>query len=375
MVADTEVCIIGAGAVGLAAGHTLARAGRDVIVLERHQRAGTEISARNSEVVHAGLYYPPGSLKARLCRQGAKLLDTFCADTGVPLLHCGKLIVALGDGDDIALARLSANAAANGVDDLRSLSAADAMNLEPALACRGALLSASTAVFDSAAYVTALEGVVEAADGQIITQTAVTGITRTPDGLFFIETTSSGHTASMSCRQLILCGGLSATSLGRLIAYPNSYAPPETYFAKGHYYALTGPAPFSRLIYPLPSDGGLGIHFTRDCTGAAKFGPDIEWCETPDTSFNGGTGANQRQQRFETSIRRYWPGLPEGALSSAYSGIRPKLSRVGEPDQDFAIHTEAQHGIPNLVACYGIESPGLTASLAIGAWISQLLQS
>ena len=368
MVADTNALIIGAGAVGLTTAYALGQQCTDLIVLERNARAGAEISSHNSEVVHAGLYYSPGSLRASLCRDGARRLHEFCSVSGVPFMRCGKLIVAADSADVTKLERLQSNALASGVSDLRLLTREDIKALEPELTGHAALLSPSTAVFDSGAYIDALQGAVGAEGGQIIFRTEVTSILQQPSGVFIITTDSDGVQSTVTCEKLVLCGGLAATKLGRMVTYPGAYQPPSTHFAKGHYYTLAKHAPFQHLIYPLPSDGGLGIHFTRDCAGLSRFGPDIDWCDGPTLDFD---DSHERKQRFRSAIHRYWPAIDDHDLVTGYVGVRPKLSRQGAPDRDFAIHTEAHHGIPNLVSCYGIDSPGLTASLAIGEWIAQ----
>jgi L-2-hydroxyglutarate oxidase LhgO len=370
MVADANLVVIGAGAVGLASAYASAASGLEVVVLDSNSRAGSGVSSRSSEVVHAGIYYLPGSMKATLCRQGASLLKDFCKNSGVPFLRCGKLIVATSDDDLGTLALLKGNAAANGVSDIRMLSRKDVAILEPELDCQSALLSPATAVFDSSAYIQALQGALEAFNAQIIFRAEVIGLSRAASGLFSVETHSAGVRSKISCQRLVLCGGLSATKLGSMLDYPKAYTPPQTYFAKGHYFSLSRPAPFEHLIYPVPSQGGLGIHFTRDCHGGSKFGPDITWVDTDDMLFD---GQEKRAVQFRSEIQKYWPGIEGTQLSADYVGVRPKLTRPGEPPADFAVHTEAQHGIANLIACYGLDSPGLTASLAIGQYVTTAL--
>lgn len=365
---DVETVVIGAGAVGLAIARALAHAGHEVMVLERHARAGAETSARNSEVLHAGLYYRPGSLKARLCVEGRALLAAFAADNGVAIRHTGKLLVATGDSERPKLESIAANAGENGAVALEPLTAAAARRLEPGLVCVAAYRSPATAVIDSHGLVQALEGHVLAAGGSIVLSSEVTRLSVRPGGGFDLEVASGGSTSRLSSRHVVIAAGLGASRLGRMIEMKSGYTTPETFFAKGHYFTLAGRPPFRHLVYPMPSHGSLGIHFTLDTAGAAKFGPDIDWIKTPANEppgYDFDDPDGERRARFETAIRRYWPGLPAGALTPGYTGIRPKLVRAGGPDGDFAIHGEAEHGIPGLVALYGIESPGLTSCLAI----------
>lgn len=363
MTPDVETVVIGAGVVGLAIARALAAAGHEVLVLERHDGIGRETSSRSSEVIHAGLYYPPGSLKARLCVEGRRLLYAFAAENGVPHARYGKLVVATAADELPRLESLAATARANGVDDIAVISADEARALEPEVSCLGALLSPATGVIDSHALMVALEGHLRSRSGSVVLNTEVEDIGRDPGTLFRIMTVSGGERATLVSRNLVIAAGLGATRLGSTLVARSSYRPPETYPARGHYYVLDGRPPFRHLVYPLPSEAWLGIHLTLDTGGRAKFGPDLEWQDEPDTAFDEANGA--RRARFAAEIRRYWPGLPEDRLSPGYVGVRPKIYRSGEPAPDFAIHGEREHGIPRLVALYGIESPGLTASLAI----------
>jgi L-2-hydroxyglutarate oxidase LhgO len=370
MTADIETVVVGAGVVGLAVARSLAAAVHEVMVLERHGAIGQETSSRSSEVIHAGLYYPPGSLKARLCVEGRKLLYAFASENGVPHVRSGKLIVATADDEGPRLDALAKTALANGVSDIARLSAADVRALEPEVACIGALLSPSTGVIDSHALMVALEGHIRAGAGSVVLNTEVEGLAAHDDG-FEIATVSAGERSAFTARNLIIAGGLGASRLGSMLVAGSRYQPPETYPARGHYYTLEGPAPFRHLVYPLPREAWLGIHLTLDTTGQAKFGPDLEWQEEPSYVFDDTDGA--RRALFEREIRRYWPGLPDGKLVPGYVGVRPKIYRSGEPARDFAIHTQREHGLPRMVALYGIESPGLTSSLAIGAHVAALL--
>ena len=369
MSADVETVIIGAGAVGLAIARALCRAGQEVLVIERHALAGSESSSRNSQVVHAGLYYPPESWKAQLCRQGHSMMMAFVREHDVSLNPCGKLIVASSDDEIPHLATLAANAAANGVDGLRQLTGTQATALEPQLACVGALLSPSTSVIDSRGYITALEAEIVAAGGAIAFNHEVIKVSQHESGEFVITAVGSDDvTTRLTSRNLIAAAGLHATQVGLMLPCRLGYQVPQTYFAKGHYYALAGAAPFSHLIYPLPSLQALGIHATH-FDGTTLFGPDIEWVNVYSYAFDDADGA--RMAAFAAAIKRYWPALPDGALHPAYTGLRPKLAHAREPAQDFALHTVKDHGIDRLVALYGIESPGLTASLAIGDWVAR----
>lgn len=375
MTPDFEIGLIGGGAVGLAIAAALARAGREVIVLERNGRLGSEVSSRSSEVVHAGLYYPPGSLKARLCVEGRHKLYRFAAENGIGIRKTGKLLVATSEDELAKLDAIAASAAENGAGKLEFLSGQEARRLEPELFCAAALLSPETGIFDSHGLVTALEGHVTAAGGTIVLNTRASGL-RSAHGLFEIETCSASQhgeepAGTLRVRRLVLAGGLGASELGRMLSYRDGYAVPDTTFAKGHYFSLDAKAPFSRLVYPMPHGGGLGIHLTLDLAGRARFGPDIEWTRAIDYSFQDEN--RTRQTRFEAAIRRYWPGLPDGALAPGSTGIRPKISAEGEPAADFAIHGPSEHGIDGLVALYGIESPGLTSSLAIGDLVAGMV--
>ena len=373
MVADVETVVVGAGVVGLAIARTLVNKGQQVFVLERHDRIGTETSSRNSEVIHAGLYYPQNSLRAELCVRGKELLYAFCDESGVTHLRCGKLLVATSEEEILKLEAIAANAARNGVNDMQRLSAGEAQKLEPEVVCVAAYFSPSTGVIDTHGLMTALEGHLTTRGGQVILGTTVTGLCRQDNGDddFVIETLSAGETSKLTAKNLVLAAGLGGTELGRMLSYAPGYSVPETYPARGHYYALASPAPFKHLIYPMPQGAWLGVHLTLDVAGRAKFGPDIQWTDHVSYDFDDANGA--RRTKFEREIRRYWPGLPDNSLQPDYVGVRPKIYRQGEQVADFALHGPSTHGIPCLVALYGIESPGLTASLAIADYVGALI--
>lgn len=372
---DFQTIVVGGGVIGLAIAEALAAQGSGgsdpgVLLIERNVRLGQETSSRSSEVVHAGLYYPPGSLKARLCVEGRGRLKTLSAEAGIPYRPLGKLVVACSDDEIPALERLAANARLNGVMDLRLLSRAEALALEPALECRAALLSPSTSVVDSTGLMLTLEARYVDRGGTLATGTNVVAIERHA-GHFRLVTISHGCETLITCRSLILSAGLSASALSSLVTPPLNRPPPRTTFAKGHYFALRGRPPFERLIYPMPTTAGLGIHFTLSTAGEAKFGPDVHWCEKADPTFE--TDVDARRQSFAEAIRRYWPAVEESALSPAYAGVRPKLARLGSPAQDFMIEGPDDHGCDGLIALYGMESPGLTSSLAIADLIASRL--
>lgn len=363
---SVECIVVGAGVIGLAIARRLAQVGREVVVLEAADAIGTETSSRNSEVIHAGIYYAAGSLMARFCVDGKKALYDYCRDHGVDHRNCGKLIVATSPAETAKLQSIKAHAAANGVCDLQFLDGAAAGALEPALACDAALLSPSTGIVDSHGYMLALRGDAEAA-GAAFAFLAPLLRAQAAAGGFEIEV---GGDAPMQlrCRLLINAAGLAATAVARGIdAMPLAQIPPA-YLAKGNYFSCSAKAPFSRLIYPVPEPGGLGVHLTLDLAGQARFGPDVEWIDRIDYAVDPG-----RAERFYPAIRRYWPGLPDGALLPSYSGIRPKIVPPAVAVQDFVIQGPREHGLPGLVNLFGIESPGLTSSLAIADHVNDMI--
>ena len=358
MTERADCVVIGAGVIGLAIARALALAGREVMVLEAAPTIGSQTSSRNSEVIHAGIYYPGGSLKARHCVAGNKFLYRYCAERGIAHRRCGKLIVAIGEDQVAALHRLLAQGRANGVDDLRLIDGKDARALEPRLRCVAAIESPSTGIVDSHAFMLALQGDAEAAGALVAFNTPVDAGAVRDDG---IELAIGGENRmGLVCRSVINAAGLHAQDFARRFAGLPARCVPPLYLAKGNYFALAGRAPFSRLIYPMPEKGGLGVHLTLDLAGQGRFGPDVEWIYRIDYDVD-----PHRCDGFYTEIRKYWPELPDGALHPAYAGIRPKLVPAGAPAADFVVQGPAEHGIPGLVQLFGIESPGLTAAPAI----------
>lgn len=365
MVERADAVVVGAGVVGLAVARALALAGRDVIVIEQADTIGTETSSRNSEVIHAGIYYPQGSLKAIACVEGRRRLYAYCAERGVPHKPLGKLIVATDDHQMRGLAALQKKAEANGVDDLVWLDAAAARSMEPAVRCVGALFSPSTGIIDSHAFMLALQGDAEAAGAMIAFNTPVTGAVIGNDGIA-IETGGDAPLRLLA-RTVVNSSGIHAPALSSRFKGLPAKAVPTGYYCKGNYYTLTGRAPFSHLIYPAPEAAGLGVHVTLDLAGQARFGPDVEWIDHIDYAVD-----PRRANSFYAAVRSYWPDLPDGALQPGYAGIRPKLQAPGEPARDFVIQGPADHGIRGLVNLFGIESPGLTAALALADRVAPL---
>jgi len=365
MTDDVGCVVVGAGVVGLAVARALARAGHDVVVLETAGAIGTGTSSRNSEVIHAGLYYAPGSLRARLCVEGRRALYAYCADHGVAARACGKLVVATEPAEQPMLEGIAARAAANGVEDLRLLSGAEAHALEPALRCTGALLSPVTGIVDSAALMLSLRGEAEDFGAAFAFHAPVQRVDVQPGG--FVLHVGGAEKMRLACRMLINAAGLGACALAGAIAGLDAAHVPPAYLAKGSYFALAGPSPFRRLIYPVPIPGGAGIHLTLDLAGGARFGPDVEAVEAIDYAVD-----PARAPVFAAAIRRYWPGLPEDALRPAYAGIRPKIVPPTQT-QDFVIQGADVHGVAGLVNMFGIESPGLTSCLAIADEVMRLV--
>ncbi len=361
--ADFDCAIIGAGVVGLAIAKALAEAGREVVILEAADAVGTGISSRNSEVIHAGIYYPYDSLMRRFCVEGRERLYAYAAERSIPHSRCGKLIVATSEEERGKLDGIAARARANGVADIAMLSQAEALALEPALSCHGALLSPSTGIVDSHALMLALLGDAEAHGAVIAFNTPVRGADVAGEAIT-IET-GGNEPATLSCQLLVNAAGLDAPALARRFAGFSQHHVPRSYLAKGSYFSLAGRSPFSRLIYPVPVPGGLGTHLTLDLNGNARFGPDVEWIDSIDYMVR-----PEKAVDFAQAIKRYWPGITAGLLTPAYSGIRPKIVPQGAPAQDFVIQDRSVHGIPGLINLFGIESPGLTSALAIASHVA-----
>ena len=356
--------VVGAGVIGLAVARELAMAGREVVILDAEDAIGTHTSSRNSEVIHAGIYYAKGSLKARACVEGKRLLYDYCASHGVPHRRCGKLIVATSERQLKELAGIRAKAHANGVTDVDWIANDEAARMEPELLCTGALHSPSTGIIDSHALMLAYLGDAEA-HGAMLALKSRLSRARVRDGGFELEVEGA---EPIACAALINSAGLRAPTVAKSIdGYPAQMAPGE-FYAKGNYYSLARKNPFKRLIYPVPEPGGLGVHVTLDMAGQARFGPDVEWVERIDYAVD-----PRRADRFYDAIRRYWPGLPDGALAPGYAGIRPKTAGPNDPAPDFAVQGPRQHGVPGLVHLFGIESPGLTASLALARTVREEL--
>lgn len=355
---QVDVIVIGAGVIGLACARALASAGREVLILEQHGEIGTETSARNSEVIHAGIYYPHGSLKARACVAGRQRLYEYCRDRGVRHHQCGKLIVATSAEQQDRLAAIRARAAANGVENLELLTRAAARALEPELDCTAALLSPSTGVIDSHELMLALLGDAESLGAVLALNAPVQGGRLAADGI----EVAVGGSAPLELRASVVvnAAGLHAPALALALAGMPAAFVPQAYYARGNYFSLAGRAPFSRLIYPVPEPGGLGVHLTLDLAGQARFGPDVEWIQSIGYEVDAARG-----EVFYDAIRRYWPDLPDHSLQPAYAGVRPKIVGPGEADADFVVQGPRQHGVTGLVNMFGIESPGLTSCLAL----------
>ena len=366
MTEHVECVVVGAGVVGLAVARALALSGREVWLLEAAAGIGTGISSRNSEVIHAGIYYPAGSLKARFCVDGKHRLYEYCAARGIGHERMGKLIVAADEAELPVLDTIRAKAAVNGVTDLEPLTAEEAQRMEPALRVAGALHSPSTGVVDSHGLMLALQGDLEHAGGAVAFHAPVLGGSVRP-GTITLQI-GGDEPMELECELLVNAVGLHAPRLARSIAGIPPETIPPAYLCKGNYYSLTGRAPFSHLIYPVPEKAGLGVHLTLDLGHQARFGPDVEWVDGEEYDVD-----IRRADGFYAAIRRYWPGLPDGALAPGYAGIRPKISGPADPAADFVVSGPAAHGIGGLINLFGIESPGLTASLSIAAHVAALL--
>lgn len=361
----TDAVVIGAGVIGLAIARALALKGLESIVLEQATRIGSETSSRNSEVIHAGIYYPPGSLKAKLCVRGRALLYDYLEAYRIAHARCGKLIVATSAQEAEQLNAIAKRAIKNGVSNLQFLNATEVAELEPELEAKTALLSPSTGIVDSHQLMLSLQGELESAGGNVAFSTPLE-MGQLSRGGHHRLTAGGAHTADLRCRYVVNASGLHARETWRklLYGYPDTNLP-EQFFAKGHYYTYAGNAPFKRLVYPVPAAGGLGIHATVDLMGQVRFGPDVQWVDELDYEFD-----NSRRETFGQAISRYYPGVDSTRLQPAYTGIRPKVVAAGEPDGDFVILTERDHGFSGVVSLHGMESPGLTACLAIAEQIA-----
>lgn len=364
-----DCVVIGAGVIGLAVARHLALHGREVVVLERHAAIGMETSSRNSEVIHAGLYYPAGSLKAHLCVEGRDALYAYCEDRGIPYHRCGKLIVATSENQLQKLSAILAQAHANGCSKVCWLDAKAVQSLEPALSCIAALSSPNTGIIDSHAYMLSLQGDAENAGAEFAISSELISGQTTTDGIILRVRASDGTKTELETSTLINCGGLWAPHVASALNGIDQSYTPAAHFAKGNYYALAGKAPFTRLIYPVPEPGGLGVHLTLDLGGQARFGPDVEWLDNQVKEIDYAVDA-RRADRFYREIRAYWPDLEDGSLQPAYAGVRPKITPPSTAAADFLFST---HGSRHYLGLYGIESPGLTASLAIAAHVAKLI--
>jgi L-2-hydroxyglutarate oxidase LhgO len=369
MTESVEIVVVGAGVVGLAVAKHLADAGREVLVLEKEEQIGSETSARNSEVIHAGIYYPPGSMKAALCVAGKAALYSYCAERGIPHKQCGKLIVAADVRETPSLEKILVNATESGVTDLALIDAEAARALEPNLQCEVALLSPSTGIIDSHQYMLALEGDISRQGGIVAVRSTFCSADLIADGFKLEVDTAGSNVMALDCRILINAGGLHAQRVANTIQTMPRELVPQRYLAKGSYFTLSGRAPFERLIYPLPTTASLGLHYSVDLGGQARFGPDVEWIDAVDYEVDA-----ERAAEFESSIRRYFPALDSSALSPGYAGVRPKIVGPGESAGDFELQGPQEHGVDGLINLFGIESPGLTSSLAIGSHVASLVK-
>ncbi len=364
---DFDACVVGAGAVGLACGFALAKRGLSVVVLEKEATIGQGVSSRNSEVIHAGLYYPSGSLKARLCVEGRRALYAYLERHQVDYRKCGKLVVAADDSQIPRLDAIETQGHANDVEGLARLSGAAAMALEPGLRAAAALLSPHSGVFDSHGYMLSLRGEIEARGGAVVESTPFLAATPLDGGGFCLSAGGPAPT-TLNVRYLVTAPGLAAQSVAALIEGFPAVTIPKLRYGKGVYFRLHGKAPFERLIYPPPIHGALGTHYRKDLGGQAVFGPDLAYVDHEDYTVD-----PARAESFYLYIRQFWPALPDGALAPDYAGLRPKIHGPDEPQPDFRLDDPGAHGLTGLVALFGIESPGLTSSLAIGEEVAARL--
>jgi L-2-hydroxyglutarate oxidase LhgO len=360
---SADCVVIGAGIVGLAVARAMARKGREVLILEAESQFGSITSARTSEVIHAGIHYPHGSLKERLCVMGRDMLYSFCDAYGVTYDRCTKLVVATNDAEIEALKQLQAHAERGGVY-MTWMTAADAKRIEPNLVCTAALHSPLTGIVDSHGLMLAYLGEAESLGGVLALKSPV--VSGRADGERVVIEVGGEGAMTLSCRTVINCAGLGAQTISQNIQGVRPHSVPPLYLGKGNYFYLTGKPPFKRLVYPLPGVASLGLHYTLDMAGQGRFGPDLQWTDQIDYTVD-----DSRADAFYKAIRLYWPGLPDGALRAGYAGIRPKVQKPGEPARDFIIQTPAETGVNGFLALYGIESPGLTSSLAIAEYVAE----
>ena len=362
---ELDTVVIGAGVAGLAIARTFASSGRNVVVLEAEARIGTHSSSRSSEVIHAGIYYPKGSLKARLCVEGRDALYRYCTAQGIAHSRLGKLIVATREEQIGVLEQLKLQAEGNGVDDLQWLDRQDVRALEPEITCVRALLSPSTGIIDSHGLLSALRREVAVSGGEVVVSSPVLSGCVVSDGILLFG--GGAEPYRVLCQTVVNAAGLNAPSVARSIqGLPQDTVPPGA-LAKGHYFVLKGRSPFSRLVYPVPEPGGLGIHVTLDLAGRARFGPDVHWVDEVDYRFEKGL-----EGLFVEAIGRYFPAIKVESIEPGYTGIRPKVGPRGSAAQDFVVHGPEVHGVGGLVNLYGIESPGLTAALALAEYVRSL---
>jgi L-2-hydroxyglutarate oxidase LhgO len=365
---SADVVVVGAGVVGLSVARALAQIYSEVLILEAQRSFGMGTSARGSAVIHAGIYYPRESLKARSCVRGRQLLYAYAADRGIEVRKTGKLIVACSSEELGALESLQLQGQANGVADLLPLTRQEVRDLEPQLAVHGALLSPSTGIIDSAGLMQSLLADAEACGARTLFDTRTMSAQVTATG--FTLATDRAESAQLRCRVLVNCAGLGSVDLANSIAGLDRRHVPRAYLCKGSYFALPGPVPFRHLIYPVPDADGLGVHLTLDLAGTARFGPDAQWVDAIDYTVD-----PRRAAYFERAVLRYWAGLPGHALRPAYAGVRSRIVGEGEPPADFRIDSEREHGVPGLINLFGIESPGLTAALALAEYVAALLKA
>lgn len=356
-----DTVIIGAGVIGLACAATLAEAGHDVLILEKESSIGTGVSSRNSEVIHAGIYYPQGSLKARACTTGNQLLQDYAQKHNVPYRMVGKLIVATSADEEETLANIEKKAIANDVHTLQWLSKAETLKLEPELKCTSSLISPATGIIDTHAFMLSLRGKAETHGAMLALNCPVISGTPTADGIML--QLGDQDSSTITARNIVIACGLSSPDASRKLGLSNI---PQEYLCKGHYFSISGRTPFSRLVYPVPVPGGLGVHYTLDMAGRGRFGPDVEWVETENYDV-----PETKRETFAAAIQRYWPDCRAENLEPAYAGIRPKICAPGQPDADFVIMDETEHGIPGVISLLGIESPGITSSLALAQMVKE----